>query len=174
MQIIIVCECKSKSKSDYHYIKATIDKNYDLRGKNIKLSPIYLEGKGDWNKKERRINYYRCKYKSTGETKVVFCLDYDDPKKTKNNIAKNKEIEKYCRQKDYELVWFNGNIEQVFLGRDIKKSEKVKEAEKFLSSRQIETLDMNKLSINKITLETKGSNLFVILNKLIGHTKRKN
>lgn len=174
MQIILICECDSKSRSDYHYIKATIDKNYDLREKNIKLSPIYLAGKGNWNKKERQINDYRSKYRSTGGTKVIFCLDYDDPKKTNNSIAKNNEIEKYCEQKDYELVWFNGNIEQVFLGRDIRKSEKVKEAEKFLSSRKIKTFDTNKLSINKITLKIKGSNLLVVLDKLIGNTRRVN
>ena len=174
MQIIIVCECDSKSKSDYLYIKATIDKNFDLRAKNIKLSSIYLGGKGKWSKKGKKINSLISQYGKNGESKVVFCLDYDNPIKTNNNEEINEKIDEYCKQEKYDLVWFNGNIEQVFLGRDVPRSKKTEEAERYSKNRKINDFDMNKISFEKILLGIKGSNLLVVLNKLINKSKKEN
>lgn len=53
-QIIICVEANKKSKSDYYYIKKIIDTYYNIDDK-IKLTPIYLGGKGNY-KKEKFLN----------------------------------------------------------------------------------------------------------------------
>jgi putative heme degradation protein len=61
MQIIILCESNSTAKTDYKYIKATIDQFFDV-GKN-RLSKIFLGTKSNYCKVEKQIQQLRKKYR---------------------------------------------------------------------------------------------------------------
>lgn len=45
LQIIFCVEAKRSSKSDYVYIKATVEHLYTIDRANTRLSPIYMDGK---------------------------------------------------------------------------------------------------------------------------------
>ena len=47
LQLIIVVEADKKCKSDWIYIKDTIDRFFNYNPAQIKMSPIYLNGKGN-------------------------------------------------------------------------------------------------------------------------------
>ena len=50
MQFIFLVESDSKSKSDYQYIYASINYFYSFIKGEHKFSPIYMSGKGNYNK----------------------------------------------------------------------------------------------------------------------------
>ena len=64
--------------------------------------------------------------------------DYEaDEEKNSNEINNNNNsnvifsLEKYCKENDYDLVWMNLNIEDVYLGKMVETKSKAKEAFKF-------------------------------------------
>ena len=64
---------------------------------------------------EKEINDY------PGQVIVVLFADVDLDDNDLNN-----RIISYCNNKKYELVWMNGTIEEVFLGRKISNKQKTK------------------------------------------------
>ena len=83
LQLIFCVETNKKCKSDYIYIKNTIDRFYSLDQAWIKLSFIYMDGKGNydtlknWKNIDRKIHDYSASSKSN-HSKVIFCFDCDD------------------------------------------------------------------------------------------------
>ncbi len=55
LQLIFVVETDKKCKSDWIYIKDTIDRFYQYDQAHVKLSPIYMGGKGKYTAKEKEI-----------------------------------------------------------------------------------------------------------------------
>ena len=57
LQLIFVVETNKKSKSDWIYVKDTVDYFYKYERTEVKFSPIYMEGRGKYNspKKQREI-----------------------------------------------------------------------------------------------------------------------
>ena len=60
LQIVFCVEAKKSSKTDYIYIKATVESFYSFDRANTRLSPIYLNGKGNYTSKKvcREITKY--------------------------------------------------------------------------------------------------------------------
>lgn len=50
MQLIFIVEANKDSQSDYLYISETLKKYYNTLGH--KMTPIFLNGKGNYNKKK--------------------------------------------------------------------------------------------------------------------------
>jgi hypothetical protein len=128
MQLIICVETNSSCNSDYLYISALLHHRYSFASPQPKLTPIYLSGKTHYADKESKINYYKNAYQ--GISHVIFCLDTDlDAPASLDNPS----IEKYCQTRGYDLVWFNRDVEEVFLGHQIGHTTalKKKEAERF-------------------------------------------
>lgn len=162
MQLIIIAETKTITGSDYKYIKEFIKENYGIRGN--KLSPIPLNGKQNYHKKERIINQYIDSYPS--ESIVIMFIDLDSPTTNIEQKILNKDIFEYCNAKRYHLVWFNKTIENVFLGKVIKK-DKEKEADDFLRKNKIKDIDICKLSVPNLFNSKPGeSNIKVILDSI--------
>ena len=67
---------------------------------------------------------------------------------------------------DYELVYFNKNIENVFLKRDVESNQKQKEAVRFVSRKHILKFDNSKCSI-EIPGTLSSSNIDLILSKYL-------
>ena len=162
MQLILMAETKTKDGSDYKYIKEFINEYYGIRGN--KLSPIPLHGKANYRKKAKIIEQYVAGY--IGESYVIIFIDIDSPTYNMDQKFLNQEIIDYCNKMGYQLVWFNKSIENVFLGKIIKKN-KEKEADDFLRKNKIKKVDLNKMSVPYFNYSREGeSNIKVILDRI--------
>ena len=55
LQLIFVVETNKKCKSDWIYIKDTIDRFFEYEQAQIKFSPVYMDGKGKYKKTGKEI-----------------------------------------------------------------------------------------------------------------------
>ena len=55
LQLIFAVETNRKCKSDWIYIRDTIDRFYEYENTRIKLTPVYMDGKGKYQKKQSQI-----------------------------------------------------------------------------------------------------------------------
>lgn len=63
LQLIFVVETNSKCKSDWIYIKDTIERFYQYNQTQVKFSPVYMDGKGKYDKKEKNISKLISQYR---------------------------------------------------------------------------------------------------------------
>lgn len=81
--------------------------------------------------------------------------------------AINKDIARYCKEKQFEMVWFNKTIEHVFIGKLIKK-EKNNIAKDFVRKQLINKVDINRLNKSLVIKHNQGeSNLKKVIDKLL-------
>lgn len=55
VQLILVVEADSRGASDWIYIKETIEHFYAIDNAHIKLTPLYMEGRGNYKKIQSKI-----------------------------------------------------------------------------------------------------------------------
>ena len=167
-QIIFVMEADAKSRSDYIYIRSILDEYYNFRSRNdVKISEVFMGGKGNY-KKKKVINSIKAdikKYSAIGETHVIYCFDTDDYDKDPDDRKLLSDEEKYCRDNDYEFVWFCHDIEEVFLGKSVAKSEKTDIARRYSANNLVRNVNKNSLASKKMS---KGkSNLRMVLDNYL-------
>lgn len=169
LQLIFVVETDKKCKSDWIYIKETIEHFYSYDRTKVKLSVVYMEGRGNYssNKKKREVESYISQYSAgtkTNESKVIYCFDCDE---YSNNPDDSKFLEKakeYCDDHDAEFVWFCKDVEQVYLGHSVNDSQKKKEAANFKAKKEIKNIDIKKLS--EKNYKTVTSNIANVLDNI--------
>ena len=54
-QFIFVVETNKKCQSDWIYIKDTIEQFYSYNRTQVKLNKVYMDGKGNYKKKQKEI-----------------------------------------------------------------------------------------------------------------------
>ena len=54
-QFVFVVETNKKCQSDWMYIKDTIEHFYTFDGTQVKLSTVYMDGRGNYKKKEKKL-----------------------------------------------------------------------------------------------------------------------
>lgn len=164
-KLLVVCIESELTKSDHRYIQSLLKKTYQIDS-NIKLQFLSLKGKDNYNK-ENTIKRIEKELKPSrhDEKHVIYCLDTDNYQE--HEIAnRNKQIEEFCKQHNYDLVWFCKNIEEVLLGRSVSNSEKLKESQKFLTNiRKFEVIEL-KFKQNEQP-KVKTSNLLYIFDKYL-------
>ena len=165
-QLILVMETDEKSRSDYIYINSVLTEWYNIRMRNdIKITPVYMGGKGNFKRVIRKIENHQKAYARTGKTRVVYCFDtdcYETEPGAKNLLCEEK---KYCVDKGFDFVWFCHDIEEVFLGSSVPKSEKTKEAIRYSKNQGIREL---KKGLFQSEVVAKGkSNLLIVLDKYL-------
>ena len=168
LQLIFLVEARKQSKSDWVYIKETIEHFYEFDKSNVKLACKYMNGKGSYKnaKIEKEIKKDIREYKKESKTNisgVICCLDCDDYDKKQEDYDFLETAKKYCADKDYEFVWFCKDIEHVYIGNQIDDSKKKKTAADFKVKKLIEKLDSKKLKSDCYKTET--SNLMNVLAK---------
>lgn len=167
LQLIIVVEANKKSKSDWIYIKDTIDHFYQYDPTEVRLSPVYMDGKGKYKIKEREIRKlisgyaYSSRTNKNRQSYVIYCFDCDEYDIKQEDNMFLQEAKRYCDEHGYEFVWFCKDIERVYLGRKIDDSQKTKEAAAFKARKLIAGVDKNRLSIASYRDNT--SNILKIL-----------
>lgn len=158
IRLIVVCETRASSKTDYKYIKSVIDYYYKPRSFSIK--PIYATSKSELIKQDKKIEKEINDY--PGQTIVVLFADVDLGDDNLNNKILN-----YCNNKKYELVWMNGTIEEVFLGRKINNKQKTKEANKYLEHYLKILPLLNNLENSSALTSNRSSNILLVLDKIL-------
>lgn len=168
IQLIVCVECSKASNSDYIYIKKFID-HYFILGNN-KISPVYLSSKNNYKSKSTINKIKALENKFTGKSKVIYFLDSDDTVLNHDNQSMYNEVKEFIKNNVYDVVWFVEDVESVFLGKQVKSNKKV-EAEKFMRTNGVNSLNKNNLLTYK--LNSKGtSNIFTVISKHLEQRKR--
>lgn len=157
IELIFLVETRASNKSDWMYVKSTLDFYYEQRTYGI--SKIFTKTKSQLIDQNENI---KIKISNSSRTpKVIIVADYDRDE----NL--NDKIIDYCKDNDYDLVWMNLDIEDVYLGKQIPSNIKGKEAINFQTKKDklfplITTLN------NQFPLQKRHtSNILCILDKYL-------
>lgn len=164
LQLVFVVETKKQCKSDWMYIKETIEHFYGYERTQVKLTPVYMDGKGKYQKKKKEAESKVKQYSATSKanrSKVIYCFDCDEFDKKPEDLEFLNTAKCFCDKEGYEFVWFCKDVENVYLGKRIDDKQKKKEAENFKIKRLISKIDENNLSEEKYV--TGKSNILRIL-----------
>lgn len=165
MLLIILLETNNKDGSDYLYFKSIISRFYEERGTGISIKPIFMNGKGNYNKIDTKIKNYINQY--DGLSQVIYFFDVDSTNIKYDQRKLNNDIIKYCESKKYEIVWYNKTVEDVLIGNVITKN-KTKIANDFFLKNYIMQVDERKLNIKEFELmKHQESNVKYILDKYL-------
>ena len=170
LQLIFCVECNKQFPTDYIYIKNTINHFYNYDRSAVKLTQVYMNGKGNYSsaKIQREIVENIKKYETTSkqnESVVIYCLDCDDYDKKPEDLRFLKSTEDYCNRNGYRFVWFCKDIEDVYWGRRVSKGEKVGLATTFASGNKVAGVDISILREN--TYKMCRSNLCSVLDEVL-------
>ena len=164
LQLIFVVETNRKCKSDWIYIRETIDRFYRFEQTQTKFTPVYMDGKGNYLKKEKEISRLVAQYASTARanrSKVLYCFDCDDYDSKPGDADFLRRAQQYCAQRDAELIWFCKDVERVYLGKKVDDSQKKQEAAAFKAKRQMKNVKESRLEAKCCQANT--SNILKIL-----------
>lgn len=168
LQLIFVVETNKRTNSDWIYIKDTIEHFYRYERTQVKFSPVYMDGKGKYEKKEKEIQGLISQYASTSKTnqsKVIYCFDCDEYNKKPEDLAFLKEVKKYCQTKGYHFVWFCRDIEEVYLGQQIPDNQKKERSVSFKAKKKINDIPKEILCASEYGIGK--SNLALVLNQFL-------
>lgn len=157
-------ETNKTCKSDWIYIKDTLDRFYQYDQAQVKFSPVYLDGKGNYMNKEREINSLIFQYRSTSKnnkSEVIYCFDCDDYDSKQEDMEFLNTVQQYCKNRKYNFVWFCKDVERVYIGKMVENSQKKKEAATFKAKKLIANVDARNLSADHYKMNT--SNIMKVL-----------
>ncbi len=165
LQIILCMETNKRAATDYIYIRETINRFYEINNK-IKISPVYMNTKTRYKSKDviKEINRLQRDYK-IGDTKAIYCIDTDLYESNAEHASDLKSISDFCKENEYDMIWFCHDIEEVYLERRISDKEKVAESGKFRNKNMIQSISENMLSCENIRL--RSSNILLVLDKYL-------
>ena len=174
LQLVFVVESNKKSKTDWIYIKDTIDRFYKHDVAQLKLSTVYMDGKNKYLAKEKEVKSLISQYNgasSNNVTKVIYCFDcdnYDSKSEDKKFLEKTQE---FCKANNYEYVWFCKDIERVYLGKKVEDGHKNSEATRFKANKLIDGVSESRLNGKSIIHNM--SNILRVLDRCRPHLVRK-
>lgn len=165
IQMIFCLETNKRANTDYIYIKETMDFLYQ-KNNQIKISPVYMDGKTKYQSKSvLREIHKREKAFISGKTKIIYCIDTDEYENNIEHANIFRDIQIFCEENEYELIWFCHDVEEVFQGRGIADSLKVKEAGAYRDKKKIREMSLSRLAEKTIRPHT--SNLLCILDQYL-------
>lgn len=100
-----------------------------------------------------------------GHTTVIYCIDTDDFDKNYEREQEFKAISTFCKERSYELIWFCRDVEEVFWGKKLSDSQKVKEAAIFRRKGLIAEIQSEYLRCD--TRRKRTSNMLNVLDKYL-------
>lgn len=133
--------------------------------KEIKLEWIILDGKYNYNKKDKQINQKINKFKNQNKNsdyEIIYVIDLDKFKREEKDRIFLEDIKKFIQKNKYKLIKNNENIEMILKTDNKDKKEKVKIAERFIMEKSKE----KHLNIEEPENVDIGSNIFKILDIL--------
>ena len=133
--------------------------------KEIKLEWIILDGKYNYDKKEKQIKQKINKFKNQNKNsdyEIIYVIDLDKFKREEKDRIFLEDIKIFIQKNKYKLIKNNENIEMILKTDNKDKKEKVKIAERFIMEKSKE----KHLNIKKPENVDIGSNIFKILDIL--------
>ena len=133
--------------------------------KEIKLEWIILDGKYNYDKKEKQIKQKIDKFKSQNRSsnwEIIYVIDLDKFRNEEKDRIFLEDIKIFIQKNKYKLIKNNENIEMILKTDDKDKKEKVKIAERFIMEKSKEKY----LNIEEPENVDIGSNIFKILDIL--------
>ena len=133
--------------------------------KEIKLEWIILDGKYNYDKKEKQIKQKINKFKNQNKNsdyEIIYVIDLDKFKREEKDRIFLENIKKFIQKNKYKLIKNNENIEMILKTDNKNKKEKVKIAERFIMEKTKE----KHLNIEEPENVDIGSSIFKILDIL--------
>ena len=133
--------------------------------KEIKLEWIILDGKYNYDKKEKQIKQKINKFKNQNKNsdyEIIYVIDLDKFKREEKDRIFLENIKKFILKNKYKLIKNNENIEMILKTDNKDKKEKIKIAERFIMEKTKE----KHLNIEEPENVDIGSNIFKILDIL--------
>ena len=152
IELIIVVETRASNRSDWMYIKSALDYYYGSRTYGI--SPIFAKCKPELITQDKKIDKAIKDSKRTPY--VVICTDYDRDEDLNNKIIK------YCNDNNYNLVWMNLDVEDVFWGEQVPDKDKKRKAVEFQSKKDKLLPNVKGLESNSPLKKRHQSNLLLV------------
>ena len=164
-QLIFCLETNKRPNTHYIYIKEAIDFLYQ-KSRQVNIIPVYMGTKTKYRSKDvlKEIGQKK-KMFIHGETKVIYFIDTDAFEKSIEHANDFRDIQQFCEENDYDLVWFCHDVEEVFLGRQIPDDLKVQAAGTYRGKGEIKKISSEKLSSE--TIQKNRSNLLCVLDKYL-------
>lgn len=162
-QILLCVESNAKSRTDYVYIKSTINRFYDERKAIIR--PIFLDSKTKY-KDNGKIKEINKKIKDfDGNTAVIYFIDYDNSDISSETRKLFIEIKDFCYKNGFEFVYFCKDIEDVYWGEQVSDSKKVDKASDFNRLEMINSVKESRLKATDYKRHC--SNILIVLDKFL-------
>lgn len=160
-------ECCKQSSSDYMYVRPFIQRFFDYS--TSKFEQILTGSKCELYSKstKRKIDTILGKYLAKGDdVSIVFFADVDTD--SSEDKQRNQSLIRFSKKygSRSNIVWFNLDIEDVFLGTRVKK-DKPKEAKNFLNSKKIEKIDVNRMKCCEALKVVHSSNIYNVITNLL-------
>ena len=135
--------------------------------KEIKLEWVILDGKYNYDKKEKQIKQKIDKFKNQNKNsdyEIIYVIDLDKCRNNEKDRTFLVDIKKFVQKNKYKLIKNNENIEMILKidNKSKNKKEKVKIAGKFIMEKSKEKY----LGIEEPEKTGIGSNIFKILDIL--------
>lgn len=170
LQLIICVETNKKCNSDFIYIRSTINRFYDVDNANIRITPVYLDGKGKYasGKVKKEVASFKNQYKAAAKNNssiVIYCFDCDNYDTKTEDLRFLNEARKYCDENGFRFVWFCKDIEDVYLGKQISDNQKKKEAAGFAVKKGIKSIERSSLMEKAFKIHC--SNLCLVLDEYL-------
>ena len=161
-QILLCVETNKKARTDYKYIDATIKRFY-INDRKIIYRPVFMDTKTKYNAKDKVREIIGAIKKYPGETNVIYFIDVDDYDVSAETKRLYDDIEKYCKENEYDFVFFKKDVEDVYFGHQVPDDEKVKRAEEFTRKKLIDKV--NESNLNSDIHRNHSSNILNVLDK---------
>lgn len=170
LQLIFCVETNKSCKSDWIYLKDTIEFFYHYDRTFFKFTPVYMDGKGNYRtpKIQKELSSLTHQYQAGSKQNrsvILYCFDCDHYDKKKEDALFLTDAKSYCASSGSEFVWFCRDIESVYLGKSIPTSQKRKAADTFKAAKKVKLLHPEQFQIS--TYHLNSSNLFQILDKYL-------
>ena len=168
-QFLFCVEANKRSNSDYIYITEIIKEFYSYDDSKYSFKCIHMGSKTRYNsnKVNKQINKWIKPF--SGKTTVFICVDTDDARNNYDDQKVLDEIKRYCQEKEYELIWFCRDIEEVCIEKRISSEDKVNEAEMFRRRKTVRTIKESNLTHKEYS--NYKSNILNVLDKYLKRYK---
>lgn len=179
LQLIFVVETSSDDKTDNIYLRLILDYFFTSVSKEygceVNIKTIFLNGKQHYRDKKILNNIANqtrmfASYNEGAITKTIYLIDTDSINKTYEIGSYFHNVQQFCLEHGFELVWFCKNAENVFLGKEVDQIDNKTEAAKsFAKNNEIKRIDRNYLC--KTEIEYKCSNILIVIGKYLKEKK---
>ena len=105
-------------------------------------------------------------YRKTGESHVIYCFDTDDFSVSPDHQANDEKIKKDLVHNS-DIVWFNRDIEEVFINSRLENAEKKSKSIDFLAKGLIKSVSYQLFTYEDNFVGKRRSNLGVVISKYL-------